>query len=129
MAYQESSRVVNRRAFLRVVAGAATGAVVAGGIPAIVAAQKAPSFPKGTTLKILEWVTLGIVVALAVSSFYAAMHAKVHKNVILSSTLNRYILGLVMSAVNPVQIPFWFGWSTVQLTKKILLPRMDHFNS
>ena len=39
MAYQESSRVVNRRAFLRVVAGAATGAAVAGGIPAIVAAQ------------------------------------------------------------------------------------------
>src|SRR5438046_463840 len=57
MAYQESSRVVNRRAFLRVVAGAATGAAVAGGIPAIVAAQKPPSFPKGTTLKILEWVS------------------------------------------------------------------------
>src|SRR2546430_17444405 len=57
MAYQESSRVVNRRAFLRMVAGAATGAAVAGGIPAIVAAQKPPSFPKGTTLNILEWVS------------------------------------------------------------------------
>src|SRR3989454_10880699 len=57
MAYQESSRVVNRRAFLRVVAGAATGAAVAGGIPAIVAAQKPPSFPKGTTLNMLEWVS------------------------------------------------------------------------
>src|SRR3954467_2173852 len=40
--------------------------------------------------KILEWVTLGIVVALAVSSFYAALHPKVEKNIILSSTLNRY---------------------------------------
>src|SRR5438876_469721 len=57
MAYQESSRVVNRRAFLRMVAGAATGAAVAGGIPAIVAAQKPPSFPKGTTLNMLEWVS------------------------------------------------------------------------
>jgi threonine/homoserine/homoserine lactone efflux protein len=79
--------------------------------------------------KILEWVTLGIVLALAISSFYAAMHPKIQKNVILSSTLNRYILGLVMSAVNPVQIPFWFGWSTVLFTKKVLLPRNDHYNT
>src|SRR5689334_10940198 len=78
--------------------------------------------------KILEWLTLVIVVALAVSSFYAAMHEKAHKNVILSSTLNRYLLGLMMCAVNPVQIPFWFGWSTVLFTKKILLPQSSHYN-
>jgi threonine/homoserine/homoserine lactone efflux protein len=78
--------------------------------------------------KILEWVTLAIVVALAVSSFYAALHPSVEKNIILSSTLPRFVLGLVMSAVNPVQIPFWFGWSTVLFTKKILLPRKDHYN-
>lgn len=78
--------------------------------------------------KILELVTLLIVVALAVSSFYAAIHPGVKKNVILSSTLNRYLLGLVMSAVNPVQIPFWFGWSTVLFTKKILLPKNSHYN-
>lgn len=79
--------------------------------------------------RILEWVTLLIVVALAVSSFYAASHPKVEKNIILSSTLPRFVLGVVMSAVNPVQIPFWFGWSTVLFTKKILLPRKDHYNT
>jgi len=78
--------------------------------------------------KMLEWLTLIIVVALAVSSFYAALHPKVEKNVILSSTLPRFVLGVVMSAVNPVQIPFWFGWSTVLFSKKILLPRQDHYN-
>jgi threonine/homoserine/homoserine lactone efflux protein len=78
--------------------------------------------------KILEWVTLIIVVALAVSSFYAAMHPGVHKNVMLSSTVNRYLLGLGMSAVNPVQIPFWFGWSTVLFTKGVLLPKNSHYN-
>ena len=56
MAHQESSQVGNRRAFLKVMAGAATG-VAAGGIPAMVAAQKAPNFPKGTRLNILEWVS------------------------------------------------------------------------
>ena len=78
--------------------------------------------------RILEWVTLGIVVALAISSFYAAAHPTVKKNVILSSTLNRFWLGLVMSAVNPMQIPFWFGWSTVLFTKKVLLPKASHYN-
>src|SRR6059058_1540646 len=47
---------LDRRAFLRV-AGAATGAAAVGGIPDIVGAQKAPSFPKGTKLNILEWVS------------------------------------------------------------------------
>ena len=79
--------------------------------------------------KILEWVTLAIVLALAISSFYAALHPSESKNAILSkSTLPKYVLGLVMSAVNPVQIPFWFGWSTILFTKKILLPRQDHYN-
>lgn len=78
--------------------------------------------------RILEWVTLGIIVALAVSTFYAALHPSVHKNVILSSTLPKYILGLMMSAINPMQIPFWFGWSTVLLTKKVLLPMASHYN-
>jgi threonine/homoserine/homoserine lactone efflux protein len=78
--------------------------------------------------KMLEWLTLLIVVALAVSSFYAALHPKIHKNIILSSTLNKYLLGLFMSAVNPVQIPFWFGWSTVLFTKKILLPKNSNYN-
>jgi threonine/homoserine/homoserine lactone efflux protein len=78
--------------------------------------------------KVLEWVTLLIVVALAISSFYAAFHPGVKKNVILSSTLHRFWLGLFMSALNPVQIPFWFGWSTVLFSKKILEPRNSHYN-
>lgn len=78
--------------------------------------------------KLLEWLTLLIVLALAISSFYAAIHPKVSKNIILSSTLNRFVLGFGMCAINPVQIPFWFGWSTVLYTKKVLLPKNSHYN-
>jgi threonine/homoserine/homoserine lactone efflux protein len=78
--------------------------------------------------KVLEWVTLIIVLALAVSSFYAALHPKTGKNIILSSTLPRFVLGATMCAVNPVQIPFWFGWSTVLFAKKVLLPKNSHYN-
>lgn len=37
--------------------------------------------------RILEWVTLLVVVALAASSFYAALHPSVEKNIVLSSSL------------------------------------------
>ncbi len=79
--------------------------------------------------KVLEWITLVIVVALAASSFYAAIHPRVGENLVLSSTLPKFLLGLTMSALNPVQIPFWFGWSAILVAKKILKPRNDHYNS
>lgn len=79
--------------------------------------------------KFLEWLTFLIVAALAASSFYAALTPSVKENVILSSTLHRFWLGVTLSAVNPVQIPFWFGWSTVLFAKKILLPQSDHYNT
>jgi threonine/homoserine/homoserine lactone efflux protein len=77
----------------------------------------------------LEWVTVFIILALAFFSFYAALeNNQTSKNILLSSTLHRFWLGVTMSAVNPVQIPFWFGWSTVLFTKKILLPQANHYN-
>jgi threonine/homoserine/homoserine lactone efflux protein len=79
--------------------------------------------------RILEYVTLLIVLALAASSFYAALHPEQQKNVVLSSSLPKFLLGAAMCAVSPGQIPFWLGWSTVLFTKKILLPRNDNYNA
>jgi len=79
-------------------------------------------------LKVLEWVTLFIVLALAVFSFYAALNPAVHENKILSSQMPKILLGFTMSVLNPVQIPFWFGWSTVLFSKNILLPKNNHYN-
>lgn len=80
-------------------------------------------------LKSLEWVTLAIILALAISSFYAATQPAAGKNPILSNTLPRFWLGMLMSAVNPVQIPFWFGWSTVLFSRGILQTREKHYNA
>lgn len=77
----------------------------------------------------LEWITFLIIVALAVSSFIAALSPAHHKNQLLSNTLPRFQLGLMMSAINPMQIPFWFGWSTVLFTKKVLEPDNRQYNS
>ena len=78
--------------------------------------------------KLLEWITLAIVIVLAISSFHAAMSPSEQENVFLGSALPKIVLGFSMSAVSPAQIPFWFGWSTVLLSKKILLPLNKHYN-
>jgi threonine/homoserine/homoserine lactone efflux protein len=80
-------------------------------------------------MKAMEWITLGIIVALAVGSFVAAFKSGGGaKNVLLNNNLHRFVLGMLMCAINPVQIPFWFGWSTVLFTKKILTPRPLYYN-
>lgn len=76
-------------------------------------------------LKGMEWATLLIILALAVSSFYTALHPSLKANPILSNSVHRFWLGAGMSAINPLQIPFWFGWSTV-LTNKNILVRGEH---
>jgi threonine/homoserine/homoserine lactone efflux protein len=81
-------------------------------------------------MKAMEWVTLLIIIALAVGSFIAAAKGGGEaKNVLLQNNMHRFLLGILMCAINPVQIPFWFGWSTVLFTKKILEPKKDQYNS
>jgi threonine/homoserine/homoserine lactone efflux protein len=80
-------------------------------------------------MKIMEWITLVIIVALAAGSFIAAAKGGGNtKNILLNNHLNRFLLGMFMCAINPVQIPFWFGWSTVLLTKNILQPVQSQYN-
>ena len=80
-------------------------------------------------MKAMEWFTLIIILALATGSFIAAMtKGSEAKNVFLENTMHRFLLGMFMSAINPVQIPFWFGWSTVLFTKKILEPVKSQYN-
>jgi len=76
----------------------------------------------------LEWISIVIILALAVSSFVAAADPVVKKNILLSGGIHRFWLGVIMSALNPVQIPFWFGWSTVLFTKNILQHKNSHYN-
>lgn len=80
-------------------------------------------------MRIMEWVTFGIVTALAIGSFIAAAHGGENaKNPILDNNMNRFLLGAIGCAVNPVVVIFWFGWSTVLFTKKILHPVNSQYN-
>jgi len=50
------------------------------------------------------------------------------KGLMLSFTRNRFILGLAISALNPVQIPFWFIWSGYFMDMHWLSNRAVEFN-
>lgn len=79
---------------------------------------------------LLEWATVFLFVVLAISSFMAARKKNSNaKNILLNNKMNRFWLGLTMSAINPVQIPFWFIWSTYLLSNNILLPQPVQFNT
>jgi threonine/homoserine/homoserine lactone efflux protein len=81
-------------------------------------------------MKAMEWITLAIITALAIGSFISAAKGNGSaKNVLLNNNMHRFLLGMFMCAINPVQIPFWFGWSTVLFTKKVLEPKSSYYNA
>lgn len=77
----------------------------------------------------LGWLTVVMLLALAGATFRAAFHPHQNKNILLDNKMNRFLLGATMSALNPVQIPFWFGWATYLLTNRVILPRTSEFNA
>ena len=84
-------------------------------------------------MRIMEWLTLGIVLALAAINIYAALHAQATEapqgvNPYRNIDVNRFLLGAGMCAINPVQIPFWFGWSAVLFEKGVLQPSKSQYN-
>jgi len=78
--------------------------------------------------KWMNWIALAIVLALATGSFIAATQEHHAKNVMLDNNMNRFVLGVLLSAISPMQIPFWFGWSAVLFAKNILQPKNSFYN-
>lgn len=60
----------------------------------------------------MEWLTVFLFLVLAIVSFRTAgKPASEQKSILLKNNVNRFWLGMSMSAINPVQVPFWFLWS------------------
>lgn len=79
--------------------------------------------------KLFEWLTLLLILIMAAGSFIAAYKMKAFgENVFTVYHLSPFILGLLLSSLNPLHIPFWIGWTTVLINKNILVPsRKNHF--
>ena len=76
----------------------------------------------------MEWITFGLLLAFAAGSFIAAHQQHQAENVLLNNTMNRFLLGMFMSSLTFMHIPFWFGWSSILFAKKVLHPGASHYN-
>ena len=77
----------------------------------------------------LGWITVVLFLILGVASFATARKQhREKKGLLLNNKVNRFILGITISAVNPVQIPFWFIWSSYLVNNKILEPGFLDYN-
>ncbi|HMK25955.1 MAG TPA: LysE family transporter [Chitinophagaceae bacterium] len=78
---------------------------------------------------IMGWLTVVVFLALGIFSLIMARRQTGEKKgLLLNNKLDRFLLGVSISAINPVQIPFWFIWSTQLIQGKILHTTFFDFN-
>ena len=77
---------------------------------------------------ILGTVTALILLVMAAASFYAAAHKQGISNALPVFSQYHFFYGAMLSAINPLHVPFWFGWSTVLMDKGWLLPEKNNYN-
>ncbi|HNF29593.1 MAG TPA: LysE family transporter, partial [Chitinophagaceae bacterium] len=71
--------------------------------------------------KLLGWITVVVFLILGVLAFISAYKQVVEKKgLLINNKINRFLLGVTISALNPVQIPFWFLWSTQLIQNNVL---------
>ncbi|MEP6847050.1 MAG: LysE family transporter [Panacibacter sp.] len=80
-------------------------------------------FKRQRLFRVFEWFTAVLILIMAAGSFFAAYKMKPFgESVFTSYSLHPFFLGLLLSALNPLHIPFWFGWTTVLINKEVLIP-------
>jgi threonine/homoserine/homoserine lactone efflux protein len=78
---------------------------------------------------IFNWITIALFAGLGFISLMAARkQEKEKKALLLNYPLNRFLLGLSMSALNPAQIPFWFIWTGYFINQGLLKSGFAEFN-
>jgi len=79
-------------------------------------------------LHILQWLAVLLFGAIAFNSllqaFYPATTAR--SAIITYHSGNVLLYGILLSAINPAQFPFWIGWNTLLLSKGVLKPNLRH---
>ncbi len=77
----------------------------------------------------LGWLTVAMFFVLGILAFLTAQKQEGEKKpLLLNNKMHRFVLGLVMSALNPLQIPFWFLWTSTFIQAKILPVETVAFN-
>lgn len=78
----------------------------------------------------VSWFTVVLFYVLGFLSIRRAIKQKEpqKKGLLLDNKINRFVLGLMLSAINPMQIPFWFFWGTYFINNGVIKPFAFYFN-
>lgn len=78
----------------------------------------------------LSWFTVILFFILGFLSIRKAILQKEaeKKGLLIDNNINRFLLGLMLSAINPMQIPFWFFWGTYFINNGVIQPTTGNFN-
>lgn len=80
--------------------------------------------------KAMGWVTVVLFLVLGIVAFVTAnKQTPEKKGILINNKIHRFLLGAGICAINPVQIPFWFLWSTQLIQNNVLLPQTGHYNT
>ena len=77
---------------------------------------------------ILEWIAAALLVIFSIACFITADQMQQFPVIPPAWILPPFLTGLALSAINPLQIPFWLGWSTVLMNKGVLVPKPRQYN-
>ena len=72
-------------------------------------------------VRAIGWITAAFFVVLCAMSIRSIItYHEEKKSTLLDHSINRFVFGMMLSAANPGQIPFWLLWSNYMLDWKIL---------
>ena len=74
-----------------------------------------------TVVRVIGWITAVFFLFLCGMSLRSIItYHEEKKSKLLDHSMNRFVFGMMLSALNPGQIPFWLLWSNYMLDWKIL---------
>ncbi len=75
----------------------------------------------------IHWISLIVLVSFGVASIMSAFGPWESTHVV-SENMPKFVAGLLLMAINPMQIVFWGGWLTILLEKNIMQSSSSSFH-
>jgi threonine/homoserine/homoserine lactone efflux protein len=79
--------------------------------------------------KVFEWISVLIILVFAVFSFTAAIQKTGLSSAMPANIRHPFWSGIVAGTFDPTRVPFWFTWTTILLSNRILIPGNGQYNS
>jgi threonine/homoserine/homoserine lactone efflux protein len=78
----------------------------------------------------VSWFTVALFYVLGFLSIRKAIKQKEpdKKGLLIDNNINRFLLGFMLSVINPMQIPFWFFWGTYFISNGTVKTTSEDFN-